>query len=674
MKKPVHSGKPVRIALLIMLMLLWAQVARADDSTGTNPVRRQAPVLTPEPVSRLSEVEKARALQAGASTLSQLMAEFKERIDRHLRYAGAYDVDSFAKNDDELNSLLEKIDATYLDTESVSEQAKTPLAQLAQAREEIRRARLLMYKSSCVFYLCFGRPLQSVQCARLGLNMTEPSAELKDYAADLLFYLGAASCWSGEYKQAEDELKRALSAGEAKPYTQVAPGQTVNLTGQNPYTPYYLSTVYIAEKENARAIELLNSLRQTAVSDELRGSADALLALAHKLDKRTALAAKHSQLARAELENQQGQMFPSIAKELLGIACAVNGDYGEAEQCLTEALPGLQASPVKLGNRLEAAQASLWRAYCRECLGKKDAAAEDRRYAMNFAGEAPHLNTVAGMLDALFARHYAGQSVEPVKNKWAVVVGLSNFADPYVPRLRYSSKDAQDMTSFLTQQAGFKADHVRTLLDSAATKANLVDCLSGSWLPSVSAPGDLVFLFISSHGTPAYKNLGAMNSVVTYDTRIDHLFSTSVPMQSLVRIIASKLPKRHAFVILDTCYAGGLGAPGEPARASANVDPDVLVSSSRQLLVSSSDAHERSWESKRYKNSVFTRQLIDTLVQRMKYDDFQSVFGDVKEKVAQEVSLDFKGNTQTPRLSGIWSGKGLISPTSGQANVIEKVR
>jgi hypothetical protein len=223
--------------------------------------------------------------------------------------------------------------------------------------------------------------------------------------------------------------------------------------------------------------------------------------------------------------------------------------------------------------------------------------------------------------------------------------------------LRYATKDARDIEKLLVQQAGFKPTHVRTLLDSAATGSAIVDNLGKGWLSAVSRPGDLVFLFVSSHGTPTYKELGAFNSVVAYDSTLDHLFSTSIPMQRLGRMVNRKLGRRHAFVVFDTCYAGGLGAPGNVTLD--NVDPEMLMSSRLQLLMSSSDIDQRSWESRRYHNSVFTRQLIAALEQNPRFEDFHKVFLQVRDRVNSEVTADF-GNKQTPKLSGRWSGRGLI--------------
>lgn len=277
---------------------------------------------------------------------------------------------------------------------------------------------------------------------------------------------------------------------------------------------------------------------------------------------------------------------------------------------------------------------------------------------MLYVDDANHLAYVLRNLNQVFAMEEAAlPPPAPPRQRFAVIIGLSNFLDDRIPRLHYSGKDASDMAGFLEQKAGFASDHVKVMLDADASQSAIVDALAG-WLPTRVKAGDIVFIFISSHGTPAYGEIGAFNSVVAYDTRVDQLFSTSLPMQKLLRLVRNKLKKQRTFIVLDTCYSGGLGAPD--GASCANADPDLMVNSNLQLLVSSSDANERSWESKRYKNSVFTRQLIDELQQQMHYLDFHDVFGRVQQRVEAEVAADW-GSKQTPRLAGRWHGQGLAA-------------
>ncbi|MFN8555483.1 MAG: hypothetical protein U0103_28795, partial [Candidatus Obscuribacterales bacterium] len=41
-----------------------------------------------------------------------------------------------------------------------------------------------------------------------------------------------------------------------------------------------------------------------------------------------------------------------------------------------------------------------------------------------------------------------------VQDKWAVVIGLQEFADPSIPRLHFSAKDARDFYDYLVDPNG----------------------------------------------------------------------------------------------------------------------------------------------------------------------------------------------------------------------------
>jgi hypothetical protein len=80
----------------------------------------------------------------------------------------------------------------------------------------------------------------------------------------------------------------------------------------------------------------------------------------------------------------------------------------------------------------------------------------------------------------------------PIEDKWAVVIGIGDFVDPGIPKLKYSSKDARDFYDYLVDptQGKFKPDHVRLLLDRNATKINIMDALGDSFLPHAANPKD----------------------------------------------------------------------------------------------------------------------------------------------------------------------------------------
>lgn len=48
---------------------------------------------------------------------------------------------------------------------------------------------------------------------------------------------------------------------------------------------------------------------------------------------------------------------------------------------------------------------------------------------------------------------------QPVKDKWALIIGVSNFSHPEY-NLKYSAKDAVDFRNFLVNECKFSPDHV----------------------------------------------------------------------------------------------------------------------------------------------------------------------------------------------------------------------
>ncbi|MBZ0189523.1 MAG: caspase family protein, partial [Candidatus Obscuribacterales bacterium] len=71
----------------------------------------------------------------------------------------------------------------------------------------------------------------------------------------------------------------------------------------------------------------------------------------------------------------------------------------------------------------------------------------------------------------------------PIKDKWAVVIGVDRFVDPRIPHLRFSSKDAKDFARFLVDKANFAKDHVLLLLNEDATQRNINSAIGDLWLP-----------------------------------------------------------------------------------------------------------------------------------------------------------------------------------------------
>lgn len=246
----------------------------------------------------------------------------------------------------------------------------------------------------------------------------------------------------------------------------------------------------------------------------------------------------------------------------------------------------------------------------------------------------------------------------PVKDKWALIVGISNFADPKL-NLKYAAKDARDLAGFLIGEQHFAADHVRLITDAQATRARILSDLGDKWLPRVAGPDDLVLIYFSSHGSPSDLDVKNVNYLIAHDTEVDNLYASGIPIQDLARVIKARVHSDRVIVILDACYSGSADVGGKGLYRVGNVSADDLAQGTGQLVISSSQPNQRSWESKRYQGSVFTKCLIEGLRRDGARTRLSDAFALMKERVEQETMRD-RGVLQSPVVKSQWQGGDIV--------------
>jgi hypothetical protein len=260
----------------------------------------------------------------------------------------------------------------------------------------------------------------------------------------------------------------------------------------------------------------------------------------------------------------------------------------------------------------------------------------------------------------------------PIEDKWALVVGISKYQNGNL-NLKYSAKDAHDLSDYLVREANFAPDHVKLLVDDQATKEHVMEEIGDKWLPRVARPNDLVLIFISCHGSPSQLDLEGLNYLVMYNTNPDSLYATGLPLQDLATVIRQRVHADRVVVIIDACHSGAANTSKGITR-TGNFDSVALSQGTGQLVICSSKPNEVSWESKRYRNGVFTHQLIEALRKNSGHAKLGSAFAQLKESVLAEV-LDDRKELQTPMLKSKWSGDELIlsaPPTRARSGAPEQ--
>jgi tetratricopeptide (TPR) repeat protein len=246
----------------------------------------------------------------------------------------------------------------------------------------------------------------------------------------------------------------------------------------------------------------------------------------------------------------------------------------------------------------------------------------------------------------------------PVNDKWALIVGISEFADSSL-NLKYSAKDAQDFYNYLVSDGHFAKDHVKLLLNEKATRQQILSEAGDSWLPKVAGTDDLVVIFISSHGSPADENVGGVNYILAHDTSKSNLYASGIAMQDLSQILKDRVRSDRLVLILDACHSGNASPEGKGIFRSGNVNVEDIARGSGKTVMSSSEPSQMSWESKDYPNGVFTHHLVEALRGKGSDTTLGGAFQSMKEKVQEEVLRD-RGALQSPVLKGGAGGADLM--------------
>jgi hypothetical protein len=247
----------------------------------------------------------------------------------------------------------------------------------------------------------------------------------------------------------------------------------------------------------------------------------------------------------------------------------------------------------------------------------------------------------------------------PIRDKWALVVGIGTFATKKIPQLRYATKDARDFYNYLLKDGHFAPDHVRILLDDKATERRIMSELGSKFLARLAKPDDLIVVFFSTHGSPSQMDLRGRNYLVAYDTDPEDLFATGIEMQKILEAIQGRVLTDRVLLVMDACHSGSTNPNAKGIVRSANFDAAALAEGSGQLVICSSKPDEQSWESKRYQNGVFTRNLLEGLKSKPNCT-LAEAFDKAHQLIANEVQEDYPGARQTPVLHSKWTGNELI--------------
>lgn len=239
-----------------------------------------------------------------------------------------------------------------------------------------------------------------------------------------------------------------------------------------------------------------------------------------------------------------------------------------------------------------------------------------------------------------------------IGQRWAVVVGISDYADARITPLTYADDDATAMAEFLRSPEGgaVPESNLRVLLNEKATSEALREALFV--FLQQAAPEDMVTVYLASHGSPDPKRPSNLY-VLTHDTDVDAMAATAFPMWDVKTALRRQIQSERVVVIADACRSAGTLVDEPNPMGGAFSD---LFNPSRRLTLSAAGLSQVSFEDARWGggHGVFTHFFLEGVRGAADADgDGVVTFREVAAFVSAQVPGQTNG-AQTPE----WSGSG----------------
>jgi len=246
--------------------------------------------------------------------------------------------------------------------------------------------------------------------------------------------------------------------------------------------------------------------------------------------------------------------------------------------------------------------------------------------------------------------------------RWAVIIGVSEYEDSRIGSLRYAAADARAFYDWCVSPEGgrYAPARVKLLTNDDATARNVKSALF-KWLKQTIAE-DVVTIYLAGHGSPESPDSPENLFFLVSDTDYNDIASTGFPMWDIHTALKRFIPARRVVVIADACHSGGVGKAFDVARRSGRGMKVNRISSAFQELanigsgvcvLSASDENQMSQEGVEWGgHGVFTHFLLKGLEGAADYSkDSRVTLGELVPYLSEQVRRA-TGSAQSPTVAG----------------------
>jgi hypothetical protein len=252
---------------------------------------------------------------------------------------------------------------------------------------------------------------------------------------------------------------------------------------------------------------------------------------------------------------------------------------------------------------------------------------------------------------------------EMFRRHWAVIIGVSMYADNRIQSLRYATADAKYFYHWLVSSKGGKyaPNNIKLLLDKKATGRNIKDALF-NWLRQ-AIEEDIVIIYFAGHGSPDSPDTPENLYLLPYDTQYDNIAATGFPMWDVETALKRFIKAKRVIVIADACHSGGVGQGFDVARRSTRGIGVNPISTRLEKLskigkgvavISASGDKQTSQEGSQWGggHGVFTYYLMEALKGKADYNQDSKVsLGELIPFLSEQVRRATR-SAQSPTVSG----------------------
>jgi hypothetical protein len=197
----------------------------------------------------------------------------------------------------------------------------------------------------------------------------------------------------------------------------------------------------------------------------------------------------------------------------------------------------------------------------------------------------------------------------------AVIIGISDYQDPDIPKVEYARQDAAFMRQYVVNTMGYDEKNILPRNPDQVITVGVFKTLIRQQLPSYIKPGiSDVFIYYSGHGAPNTTTQKAF--FVPADCNPNYINEDNGYLVNTFYDDLSKLPCRSLTVVLEACFSGLSGGGGMLIKNASplliSVQHPLLGRDSTTIFAASSSDQVSNWYPEK-KHGLFTYFFLKAL-------------------------------------------------------------